>query len=76
MEIKDEITAQATECEKGLGCIKNADHHICKVETFINDKVIFVKCLDDKYCSYKLAFGSFFVCTCPVRREIFNKYRK
>lgn len=75
MEINDDIKEQATECEKGMGCVKNKDHKICKVESFISDKVIFVKCLDTKYCGYKLSFGSFYVCTCPVRKEIFDKYK-
>jgi hypothetical protein len=37
-------------------------------------KIHFVKCLHDEPCAYKDTLDGFTVCTCPVRKEIFNRY--
>jgi hypothetical protein len=50
-------------------------HVYCKVENCINEKVHFIKGVDNLSCSYKMSFGDSFFCTCPTRKEIFNKYR-
>lgn len=61
-------------CEKNFNCLKSDKHICCKVENCVNNKVHFINCADNKYCSYKKSFGYSFFCTCMVRKEIFNKY--
>ena len=35
----------------------------------------FIKCKDEEHCNYRISFGySSYLCTCPVRHEIYRKY--
>ena len=75
MNIDKEVLKQTTKCEKSFSCLKNTNHVYCKVESCVSKKVHFIKCLNnDEYCVYKMAFGTSFVCNCPTRKEIFNKF--
>ncbi|MBF0607937.1 MAG: hypothetical protein SFH39_17545 [Candidatus Magnetobacterium sp. LHC-1] len=75
LNIRDEVLKEAAECRKEQQCIKNRVEWLCKVDIFVNDNVLFVRCLDANYCSYRLPFADTFVCNCPVRKEIYNLYR-
>jgi len=73
MEIKKEILDKTLYCTKDFDCLKN-NNICCKVERCVNKEVHFVKCGEKNLCSYRLTFGSSFICTCPTRKEISNKY--
>lgn len=75
MDIDKEILDKTTQCDKGFICLNNKDHVYCQVENCVNDEVHFIKCLSDKYCNYKMSFGKSYICNCPTRKEIFNKYK-
>ena len=74
MEIDKEILNNTTNCEKNFDCLTNCKHIYCKVEYALADEVHFVKCLYDEHCTYKMSFGFSYICNCPTRKEIFNKY--
>ena len=73
MEIDKELLEKTTDCNKDFACLNNDKHICCKVEHCVNNKVHFVKCLDN-YCSYRMSYGYSDICNCPIRKEIFNKY--
>ena len=75
MEISVELINNTTECRNNFDCL-NDENHFClnKVENCISNKVHFVKC-SDNICSYRSSFGYSFICNCPIRKEIFNKYK-
>ena len=74
MKIEKEILDKTVHCTKDFDCIKN-DNIYCKVESCINNEVHFVECTEQNFCSYKMTFGSSYICNCPTRKEIYNKYR-
>ncbi len=76
MDINKEILKRTTKCEKDFNCLKDEKHVYCKVERCVSDKVHFIQCLIDGYCIYRMSFGESFICNCPTRKEIFNKYGK
>ncbi len=69
-----ETIKNATKCRKGFSCLNGNRENMCKVELNIGDKIHFVKCIDDKPCDHRVPFGYSFVCLCPVRKELFNRY--
>ncbi len=75
MEIDKNIIADTVKCEKNFDCLTGNNHVYCQVESCINKEVHFIGCVDNLNCSYKMFFGDSFICTCPTRKEIFNKYR-
>lgn len=75
MEIDKIIIEKTLNCNKNFDCLNNNAHVCCKVEDCINNEVHFIKCLEKLQCTYKMSFGESFICTCPTRKEIFNKYK-
>ena len=74
-KIPEEIRLCATECTKEHACLMNEKHELCPVVKNIEGKIHFIQCIEDRPCIYKNHIGdSVYTCTCPVRKEIFNKY--
>lgn len=74
MDIDKKIIEETIKCEKSFDCLKNDKHVYCKVENCVSSEVHFVKCLNDEYCVYRMSFGESYICNCPTRKEIYNKY--
>jgi len=72
--VSDELLQATTNCRKGFSCLKGNSEDLCKVETCIDGKVHFIRCLNDEFCTYQHAFGVGYFCACPTRKEIYNKY--
>lgn len=71
----DEATVNKTiGCRKNFECLKNDTQVCCKVENCVSKKVHFVTRFNNFNCNYKISFGSSSICTCAVRKEIFNMY--
>ncbi|HEY9204750.1 MAG TPA: hypothetical protein VIO58_02420 [Candidatus Methanoperedens sp.] len=73
IKMNEDILKTATRCEKRLSCLLGTD--VCRVESCIDDKIHFIKCMNSESCNYRIAFGYSYVCTCPVRKELFNRYK-
>ena len=81
IEVSSEVVATTTQCQKGFPCLSQPVETLCKVERSVydnvrNDMVIFVHCRKaSPPCSYQMAFGDGFICSCPTRRAIYNRYK-
>jgi len=73
MKIEKEILDKTVHCTKDFDCIKN-NNICCKVVSCVNKEVLFVECSEKNSCSYRMTYGYSFICTCPTRKEIYNKY--
>jgi len=73
IKIDEDISKTATMCKKNLSCLSGSD--ICKVEFCVEGQIHFIKCMNLEPCHYRMPFGYSFVCKCPVRKELFNKYK-
>jgi len=75
MEICSDILKETTKCTHNFICLNNPQENICcKVKDCINSKVHFVESTTNNTCPYIMSFGYAYICNCPVRKEIFNKY--
>jgi hypothetical protein len=75
IKIDEPIISRTTKCNARFGCLDNHIKFHCKIDKSVGN-VIFVS--DEKHglhCTYMLPFGSSFICVCPVRNEIFRKYK-
>jgi hypothetical protein len=73
IKIDEDILKTASMCKKNLSCLSGSD--ICKVEFCVDGKIHFIKCMNLEPCHYRMPFGYSFVCRCPVRKELFNRYK-
>jgi hypothetical protein len=74
-KIPEEIRLCTTECTKEYACLSNENHELCPVIKNIEGKIHFIQCIVSRECNYKNSLGdSIYTCTCPVRKEIYNRY--
>lgn len=76
IQIDDNIIKKTTDCDKQFRCLADENHVYCAVELCLDEKVHFIKCVEGRACKYALSFGYSHLCTCPVRKEIYNRYHK
>jgi pyrroline-5-carboxylate reductase len=72
VRINEEVLKNTSKCKKDFSCL--AGMSLCQVELNVGDKIHFVKCMSNEPCNYRISFGYSFVCLCPVRKELFNRY--
>ena len=73
--ISDNAINETTHCEKGFSCLTKDGYYLCSVDNCVLDTIYFIKCMSDNPCSYKDRFGFGHFCSCPVRKELYDKYR-
>jgi hypothetical protein len=66
-DIPQEILDKATQCGRGFACLDEHGRPRCNVEYVVNEKIMFVRCLDLTFCNYQIPFGDGKICSCPVR---------
>lgn len=74
-DISKHIIAQATRCNFDKQCLENDDYPLCKFKKQTDNGTIFVYKIDEHECPYVIGFGFSQVCGCPVRKEIYRKYK-
>ncbi|MBI4846411.1 MAG: hypothetical protein HY810_08095 [Candidatus Omnitrophica bacterium] len=73
-DIPEEIIKQATLCKNKFSCLE--DPLVLEEVRFCLDcKTIFVKNTKTNPCLYKKEYGNTYRCFCPVRQELYNKYK-
>jgi hypothetical protein len=73
--IDKEIVEQANLCRNELQCMSGDKVFLCKVATPLGSDIVEIKSKHVRSCSYCLTVGSSYYCHCPVRNEIYRKYR-
>ena len=72
--VPEETIAETQRCEKGFSCLNEGTEDLCQIESCVNGKVHFIKCLSTKSCSYQIHYGDKCICLCPTRKELYNLY--
>ena len=76
LKIDQTILNETTKCSNDFECLRN-ENYVCrtmKVESCIGGTILFMNC-KDKLCNYKIYYGNGTICNCPVRKELYNKYK-
>jgi len=73
MKVIRKIIEDLVECKKDCGCVNDPERTCCKVISCVDKKIHFIKYASENYCGYKLSFGVSDICTCPARKELYNR---
>ena len=73
--VSNETLRATLNCKEAFSCLKGKATDFCEVDYCVDGKVHFVKRVGHYYCYYQLSFGEAYFCSCPTRKEIYNKYR-
>jgi hypothetical protein len=75
ISIGDDLKKQATKCEKDCACL-GENSSICPVAIKMDTGVLFVDYNKRRSCKYKMSYGyKDTICTCPVRKELYSRYK-
>ncbi len=73
--ISDDMLKKTTKCKKDFACLSSEKRDICKAVPSIIKDVVYIDCLEETSCPYRLTFGtSGYACECPVRVELCKKH--
>ena len=68
------VQANAVDCKNNCSCLGPDGKPHCTVTETVSGSILFTQTRPPETCAHQHAFGSFFICTCPVRKELFRKY--
>lgn len=73
--IDEETRNKTTLCAEKQLCLSGPKAVACPVQYMIEEVVLFVDKKNKKGCNYYLPYGLSGICMCPVRKELFKKYK-
>ncbi|OGX11114.1 MAG: hypothetical protein A2351_07995 [Omnitrophica bacterium RIFOXYB12_FULL_50_7] len=73
-KISPAIIDSASECLNHLSCLSGSGT-MCKIKKQADNRVMFVRKHGHQNCPFAIPLGADCICTCPVRVEIYRKYR-
>ena len=76
-QIDKAICDQTTNCKYDFKCLTQDGCPCCEVEFHVPKELLFVKIKNENIqCPYAMSYGYSYICSCPVRCEIYRKYKK
>jgi hypothetical protein len=78
-QINEKILMRTTDCRCYFHCLNGESGKMCIADSPVNEDGLFLKKVSDKDCPYLRKIGFSFVshiCTCPTRREIYERYNQ
>ena len=76
IEINEDIKKSTTKCEKRFSCLSGKNHKLCNAIGGVGSKIVCIDCFGGKHCKYREPYGfSSYLCSCPIRKELFRKYK-
>ncbi len=72
--VDDNIIKKTTKCRKNFCCL-SGKKPFCNVELCIEKSIHFIKCASNESCGYRVPFGYSYICVCPIRKELYNRYK-
>jgi hypothetical protein len=68
-------TEACTRCPRAHACLQESEEDLCSVSGCVDGAMHFVVCAHEGPCPYRQTVWERPLCSCPVRREIYNRYK-
>jgi len=75
LQISDKTREETTKCPFSFQCLHNETRCVCIIERCFEGNGCFIKTVKPKVCPYKISFGYSYMCHCPTRIELYNRYK-
>ena len=75
LQVNEETLAETTKCLDDFTCLTGDSQCLGKVRYRMLGELLVVECPTLSSCWYCVPLASSHVCTCPTRKEIYNRYR-
>ena len=74
-KVSEKAQGKTTQCCCSFSCLDSATKKTCEILDVTAGDLIFIKGPGMTNCKYCHTYGDSYFCSCPVRKEIFVKYR-
>ena len=81
LNISDDALSRTVKCPSNFYCLNDKRHAmcseakpLCRVNYYIGKTDLVVTYPGNEDCPYKVNFGKRYICSCPVRQEIYQRY--
>jgi hypothetical protein len=75
VQISDKAREETIGCQFSFQCLDDEKRCICIIEKCLEGDGCFLKTVKPQPCPYKMSFGYTYMCHCPTRIELFNRYK-
>jgi len=75
IKIDDAVVKKTTKCRCGFSCLSKYKGCLCDAVSFIGNEMVQIKSNPSNCCNYHIVFGNTHFCLCPVRSELYQRYR-
>jgi len=75
IKVSDLILKATTQCKKGFSCLSGKTDCMCKASSSNPDHTLVIKPYSSDPCDYNRTLGNAHHCLCPVRNDIYNRYK-
>ncbi|MCI5162639.1 MAG: hypothetical protein D3917_11610 [Candidatus Electrothrix sp. AX5] len=73
--VSNKTKSMAAKCKKKTSCLEKKGEEICEVKKCLLESALYVIFNKKEPCNYHYSIGGDSFCGCPVRKEIFKKYK-
>lgn len=74
--VERQVLESADKCPHDHACLSDPGTTLCHILAYVGASPPFVGCLEQHPCPYRDERDGRMVCTCPVRRRVFQRYGK
>jgi|COG998Drversion2_1049125.scaffolds.fasta_scaffold470610_1 hypothetical protein len=75
IKVSELIIKATTKCKKGFSCLSDKTDCMCKAISSSPDHTVVIKPSSSDPCNYHRTLGNAHYCLCPVRNDIYNRYK-
>jgi len=74
-EVSQDALDNTKDCHLSHRCLVDPENTVCKPEYFLAQQELFVKEKPSRKCDRYLSYGISGICKCPVRVELYKRYK-
>lgn len=74
-KISDEALHKTKKCPLKMQCLTESNRPKCKAKGLIKGCCVFIRTSGSNPCPYKISFGYGYICNCPTRYELYERYK-
>jgi hypothetical protein len=74
-KISSNTLKNTIKCKKNFSCLSKQREGVCEVAEYVYRNVQYLQCAGEADCIYRTPLEAVYVCACPTRREIYERYR-
>lgn len=75
LKISDKTLKDTIKCKKGFSCLSGDQKGLCQVTLHPYKTLYFIECRNnEEECIYQTPIDNAYICACPTRKEIYDRY--